>query len=44
MSIRIPPELYEWLRRQAFDTRESMNSIIVSAVEQERARREGGQQ
>ena len=33
MSIRLPPELHEQLRRQAFDSRGSMNEIIVRAVE-----------
>jgi hypothetical protein len=36
LTVRFPHELYEWLRREAFDTRESMNSIVVAAVEERR--------
>ena len=35
MSIRLPKDLYEKLRRAAFDTRESMNAIIARGVERE---------
>lgn len=41
MTIRLPVDLYEWLRREAFDTREPMNTIAVTALEELRARREG---
>jgi hypothetical protein len=40
MTIRLPAELYEWLRREAFDTREPMNGIVVTALEELRARRQ----
>jgi hypothetical protein len=32
MTIRMPKELYELLRREAFDKRVSQASIIVEAV------------
>jgi hypothetical protein len=35
MTLRLPEDLYETLRREAFDTRESMNSIVVAAVDRE---------
>jgi hypothetical protein len=44
ITFRLPAELYEWLRREAFDTRTSMNAILVSALEELRARKEGGEQ
>ena len=40
MTVRLPLDLYEWLRREAFETRESMSSIILAAVEEHRARTE----
>ena len=40
VTIRFPEELYEWLRREAFDTREPMNTIVVTALEELRARRQ----
>jgi hypothetical protein len=36
INIRFPDETYEWLRKEAFDTRESINSIVVAAVEERR--------
>jgi predicted DNA-binding protein len=33
MTIRLPKELYERLRREAFEKRVSQASIIVEAVE-----------
>ena len=38
MTTRFPRELYEWLRAEAFETRESMNSIIIASVRERRAR------
>lgn len=38
MSARLPADLHEWLRREAFDLREPMNSIVVAALEERRAR------
>jgi len=38
MSTRIPPDLYEWLRHEAFELREPMNAIVVAALEERRAR------
>ena len=38
MSTRLPADLHEWLRREAFDLREPMNSIVVAALEERRAR------
>jgi len=39
ITIRLPDSLYEWLRREAFETRESQNAIVVQAVEAERGKR-----
>lgn len=38
MTTRFPCDLYEWLRREAFETRESMNSIVIAAIENYRAK------
>jgi hypothetical protein len=38
VTIRFPRELYEWLRQEAFDTRESMNSIVVAALRERHPR------
>jgi len=38
MSIRLPGDLHEWLRREAFETREPMNGIIVAALNERRTR------
>ena len=35
MSIRLPKDLYEQLRRAAFDRRVPMNAIITEAVRDE---------
>ena len=35
LPIRLPKGLYERLRKAAFDTRESMNSIVTRAIERE---------
>lgn len=36
MSIRLPKEVHEWLRREAFETRTAMNAIIASALSEYR--------
>jgi hypothetical protein len=41
VTFRLPEDLYEWLRREAFDTREPMNTIVVTALQELRTRREG---
>jgi hypothetical protein len=41
VTFRLPEDLYEWLRREAFDAREPMNAIVVTALRELRARREG---
>jgi hypothetical protein len=38
MSTRLPTDLHEWLRREAFELREPMNAIVVAALEERRAR------
>jgi hypothetical protein len=38
MSVRLPADLYEWLRLEAFNTREPMSTIIIAALEERRAR------
>ena len=40
ITFRLPKELYEWLRREAFERRNSMNAILVAALSQYRATRE----
>ena len=42
ITFRLPAELYEWLRSEAFGTREPMNAIVVTALEELRARRADG--
>ena len=37
MTLRLPAGLHEWLRRTAFEHRDSMNAIVIRAVERERA-------
>lgn len=44
ITFRIPAGLYERLRKEAFETRESMNGIVTAALKQELDRREGGRQ
>ena len=39
ITLRLPGELYEWLRREAFETRDSMKAITVTALEELRERR-----
>ncbi len=43
MTVRLPVELYEWLRREAFDTREPMSAIVLAALERLRDERTGEQ-
>lgn len=39
MSVRLPLELYEWLRREAFETRTTMITIIRDALSEYRSTR-----
>ena len=32
-TIRMPLELHEWLRKRAFETRQSINQLIIQALE-----------
>jgi hypothetical protein len=32
MSVRLAEDVYEWLRREAFETREPMNTIVEAAL------------
>jgi predicted transcriptional regulator len=41
MTTRLPDDLYEWLRREAFETREPQNAIVIQALEAERDKRTG---
>jgi predicted transcriptional regulator len=44
MTIRLPEEMKEWLRRVAFNERRSQNSIVLEAIDQwsmQQARRLG---
>jgi predicted CopG family antitoxin len=44
ITVRLPKDVYEQLRREAFDTRESMASIIISALEKRLAEPKDSQQ
>jgi predicted HicB family RNase H-like nuclease len=33
MTARLPADLHEWLRREAFERRVSINSLLVEAAE-----------
>jgi predicted HicB family RNase H-like nuclease len=35
LTIRLPADVYEKLRRAAFDQRTSMNALIIAAVRQQ---------
>jgi predicted HicB family RNase H-like nuclease len=37
LQVRFPPELKEWLKAQALQNRRSLNSEIVTLLEQVRA-------
>lgn len=39
MTVRFPPDVYEELRREAFDTHGHMNTIVVEAVKEHQAAR-----
>ena len=39
ITLRIPKEIHEWLRQKSFETRKSINSLIVEILEKEK---EGG--
>jgi predicted HicB family RNase H-like nuclease len=34
LTVRLPKDLYEQLRKQAFDQRTSMNALIIEALRQ----------
>ena len=38
-TIRLPRDLHEWLRREAFMTRQTKIRIVITALEELRARR-----
>jgi hypothetical protein len=38
--FRLPKDLYEWLRRAAFESRQSQNEIVVAALTAYRRRAE----
>ena len=37
ITVRLPRELHQWLRRHAFDTQRSQNSIIVRSLTEHQA-------
>jgi hypothetical protein len=37
-TYRLPADLHEWLRLEAFNTRVPMNAIVVAALKERRAR------
>ena len=41
MQILIPPELHEWLRREAYESKTSIASLVREAVQRLREEREG---
>lgn len=40
ISFRLPPDLYEKLRTRAFETREPMNTILITALKEHLQERE----
>ena len=38
-TVWLPPDLYQWLRRQAFDRSITQSQVIRELIEAERARR-----
>jgi hypothetical protein len=41
MTLRLPRELAEWLRREAFSRRVTKTAVILGAIERERMMRCG---
>jgi predicted transcriptional regulator len=39
-TVRLPKDLYQWLRRTAFEWNKSQNDIIVAALTEYRRREE----
>lgn len=37
-TVRLPRDLYEWLRRAAFDSRRPMGTIVIQALDELRDR------
>ena len=33
LQVRLPRQIHDWLRQKAFDTRKSINSIIIALLE-----------
>jgi hypothetical protein len=42
ITVRLPIELYEWLRQRAFDKRTSQADIVTTALDHEREREQPG--
>lgn len=40
MTVRVPRDLYERLRKLSFETREPMSAVIIEGARRELARRE----
>ena len=38
LQVRLPRQIHDWLRQKAFDTRKSINSIIVTLLEKAKDR------
>ncbi len=36
ITLRVPKEIHEWLRKKSFETRESINSLIVKAIQEQK--------
>jgi hypothetical protein len=42
ITARLPRDLYQWLRRTAFERNQAQNLIIIAALEEYRRRAERG--
>lgn len=34
LTVRVPDETYEWLRRESFEQRTSINALVLMAIAQ----------
>ncbi len=40
MTVRLPRDIHEWLRRESYETRAAMNDIILAALADYRTKHE----
>jgi predicted HicB family RNase H-like nuclease len=38
ITLRVPEDVYEWLRLESYKTRKSINTLIVEALQNEQER------